>query len=626
MKKGLDWKQGDLRDILLFFLPFVLFWVVLLIKIPYAFSHYLSAYYLVSFLIVLLLYYLCYRLPNRYGIFASLCLSMILLALTLSYQWTSGYSDNMVIGGLLPYKDAKNYYYGAKLILNGMPMINAGQSTERPLFPGFLSALFLLTDQNLKIVLAIITQLIAVGLFFSARQILDSLGGWAASIYITFAYFYIQPVVGHTLSELLGFLLGCFAFCLLWRASYSLKWLDLLLGLFVLLMAVSARAGAFFIFPALAGWVGWIFRGEKRFSLKKAAYVFIAILAGYVLLNRFYAQLLGIPPGAAFGNFSYAIYGQVRGGTGWHSAIEELGTRNPSAVYHAALQFFLKHPASLLIGFAKAYRDFFLPGGLSIFPFKSYGWQGWFDIVMGLGAILLLVWGFLGLLKNIHKSDSALMAAGFIGVFLSIPFLPPIDGGARFYASTMPFVFVLPAVGVARLSREFSQDDVPQSNRWKEMFILRLSSVTFLVLTLLIPIGIYTFRQRPAFVAPACPSHQIPFVIESPPRVYIDLIKDGTTRCGFLPEVCLSDFERNNTEKLTDDYYHTLMSLVASEDGNVRIIPALDLVEQDFHYFFVPDEKLSINSAASSMSGCAVEIKTKNQSIYYVESMMPTKK
>lgn len=619
-------RQGNLREAALFLLPLVLFWMVLLIKIPDSLSHYLSAYSLAAFLIILLLYYLCYRLPGRYGILTGLGLGMVLFAVALSSRWASAYSDNLLIGGLLPYKDARNYYSGAQLILHGLPMVNVNQATERPLFPGFLSTLLLLTDQNLEIVLAMITQLAALGLYLSARQIRNSLGILAASLYSTFMYFYIRPLIGYTLSELLGFILSCFAFCLLWRASSNLKWLDLILGLLTLLMAVSARAGAFFIFPMLILWIGWILRGEKRFSLKAAACAFIIVLIGYFLLNRFYAQLLGIPPGFAFGNFSYAIYGQVRGGTGWHSAIDELGTRDPVIVYRAALQFFLKHPMSLLIGFAKSYRDFFLPGDRSIFPFRSNGWQGWFDLGLWLGAMILSLCGLIRITRSIYTSNSALVAAGFAGVFLSIPFLPPIDGGARFYASTMPFFFVLPALGVAWISRELDRNSISKDDLQQEPFLLRFGSMTLIVLILIVPILIYTVGQKPVYTTPSCPSQQIPFVIETPPGSYIDLVKDGTAQCGFIPEVCLSDFQENNTEKLTDDYYQMLMSLAKAEAGSARIIPANNLIEEKFHYFFISKERLPNDPAVDSLSGCAIEIKTQNQSIYQVESILSTGK
>jgi hypothetical protein len=623
MSPGVELKKIKFSLVISLLIPLLLFWVILIFRIPYSITFHFTTYSFGLLVIVLLLYYVSLRLRGDVGVLVGFGLTMLLIALALSYKWTSGFSDNFMVGGLLPYKDAKNYYLGADLILYGLPIEKAGQATERPLFPGFLSSLLMITGQNLKIALAVMVQLAGIGLYVSARRIRYSMGALSASLFITFMYFYIQPLIGYTLSELLGFTLGCFAFVVIWHASHSLKWFDLILGLITLLVAVSARAGAFFIFPMLIIWAGWIFRREKRFSVKAAGYAFIVVLAGYFLVNHIYAMLLGIPAGSAFGNFSYALYGQVRGGTGWHSAIEELGTRNPQAVYRAALQFFLEHPLSLFIGFAKSYRDFFLPGGQSIFAFNVDGWQGWANIVLWVGTMALLLRGLIRLVTDIHLNLASLLVAGFAGVILSIPFLPPIDGGARFYASTMPFFFIIPALGLSQLAKGREQDFTAKEDLVGDSVASRSASVILLALTLIVPFGVYSLGQKPAYALSSCPPEQEPFVMEFHQGSYIDLIKKGTTQCGLAPEVCLSDFEKNNTEKEIDDYYQELLLLTTSNNTNVRIIPAIDLVNEEFHYFYVPHDRIKGNSSLNIVSGCATAIKTKNQSIYQVESILP---
>jgi hypothetical protein len=366
-------------------------------------------------------------------------------------------------------------------------------------------------------------------------------------------------------------------------------------------------------------------RGETRFSIRAAAAALVIIVAGYFLVNSLYARMVGIPPGSAFGNFSYALYGQVRGGTGWHSAIEELGTRSPSAVYHAALQFFLEHPVSLFIGFAKAYRDFFLPGDPGIFPFGQFRWQNWPNLALWAGMLLLLLCGLLKLLKTMHLHRSALLAASFLGIFLSIPFLPPVDGGARFYASTMPFFFILPAFGLSRLGKRFE----PPAASTKDWHLGPLSSrslaIVLLTLTLLAPVVTYLLGQQPAYPVPACPSELRPFVIQVYRNSYIDLVKDGASRCGFVPEVCLHDFEANNVEKSVDDYYQHLLLVVQRAEETVRIVPAIDWVQEKFHYFYFPKDKIQ-QASSDILSGCATEVDTKNQSIYQVEQLSPATK
>jgi hypothetical protein len=606
-------------------LPLLVFWVVLLINIPYSVTFHFNTFSIVLFVIILLLYYFSFRLRGSAEVFAGLCLTMLLFALALSYKWTSGFSDNFLIGGLLPYKDAKNYYLGANLLLQGLPLEKAGQATERPLFPGFLSSMLLFTGHNLKIALAIIVQLAGIGLYLSARQASRAMGAWPASLYITLMCFYIQPLTGYTLSEVPGFMLGCFAFLLLWRTTEKPNWFDLILGLVTLLVAVSMRAGAFLILPLLTLWAGWMFRGERRFSVWAAAVALIIIVAGYGLVNSIYAQILGIPPGSAFGNFSYALYGQVKGGTGWHSAIEELGTRAPSAVYRAALQFFLEHPVSLLIGFAKAYRDFFLPGDPGIFPFGQYRWQNWPNLILWVGILVLLIWGSLRLLKDMRSNRSSMLLAGLLGVFLSIPFLPPIDGGARFYASTMPFFFIIPAVGLGQLTKRLEQHSTLTNDWHAEPIPSHSISILLLALTLLAPIVLFALGQKPAYTAPACPPEQKPFVIQVYPGSYIDLVKDSTALCGSVPNVCFNDFEENNTEKSSDDFYQYMLVFVENAEGTVRIVPAVDLVQERFHYFYFPQQEVD-HSSFGLVSGCAIEVDTKNQSIYQVEAVVSARK
>jgi hypothetical protein len=626
MNRKLTIKGINLEGVAPFLLPLLLFWLILFVNLPDSFNQYFHTYSLGLFLLVITLYCVSFSFPGKVGAMVALSLTMALLSLSLSYMWTSGFSDNFVIGGLLPYKDGKNYYAGAKLILAGLPMLNAGQATQRPLFPGLLASLLWLTGQNLKISLGIIVQLVGIGLYLSAQQIRNLFGVLAASLFATLMYFYIQTFIGYTLSELLGLMAGCFGFAMILQASYRHKWVDLVLGVAVLLVGVSARAGAFFIFPMLALWIGWIFPEKRSFDLKRAVYAFILILVLYFLINTAYSRLLGIPSGYSFGNFSYAIYGQVRGGTGWHSAIEELGTREPLVVYRAALDFFLKHPLSLAIGFAKSYRDFFWYGDSNVFAFTGQDWHHPMNIILWLAMIFLLLNGIFQLFKGIRLNADSLLLAGFIGIFLSIPFLPPIDGGSRFYAATMPFFFAALIAGIQGLSRggqdQMNSDDPLPDN----LLVLRSTSLLLLVMVLLVPILIYRFSTKPTLTGVECLVDEQRYIIEAHPGSYIDLIKARSAQCGSLPQVCLDDFEDNNVELKIDDYYQKLVALAASNGSNFRLIPAIDLIDNEFHYFYIPLNQLPRHGSSDLIAGCGIEIKTRNQSIFQVKSVLSKEK
>ena len=626
MKAKLNLSGRNFNKLIAFLLPFLLYWIILQFRISSSFSQSFHSYSLALFLLVLVLYYAAFQAPEQYRALAVFGLTMTLFALSLSYIWSSGFSDNFLIGGLLPYKDAKNYYAGANLILNGLPMVNAGQATERPLFPGFLASVLLLTHQNLKIALGLIVQFAGIGLYVSTQRIYKVFGVLAASLFATLLYFYIQPWIGYTLSELLGFIAGCWGFTMIWLASEDLKISDLILGSAVLLLAVSARAGAFLIFPLLALWMGWMFRSQKRFSWKAVFSAVAILLVMYVLMNPLFSREVGIPPGSSFGNFSYALYGQVRGGTGWHSAIAELGTRNPDAVYRAAWNFFLKHPVSILIGFAKAYRDFFWLGDGSIFPFSGRGWQSNLNLVLWLGTLLLLVRGLFQLLKDMRARYAALLLAGFVGVFLSIPFLPPIDGGSRFHAGTICFFFAPLAIGITSFTRNTQEKNSSENNWQSDLILSRSVSASLLAFVFIVPIFIYALSRKPVYSNLSCPAGQQSFSIKLQPDAYLDLVKDTSTQCGFAPEVCLNDFEKNNTELKTDDFYQYLISHAKRENTNVRLIPAFDLIQDDYYYFYLPLGIISNQNSSSLIEGCGVEIRTKNQNIFQVKSISPDKK
>ena len=604
-----------------FLLSLLLFWFILLLSLPYSFTQFFHTYSLGLFLIVVILYCVSFSLPEKVGGAVALGLTMALLALSLSYMWTSGFSDNFVIGGLLPYKDGKNYFAGASLILHGLPMLKAGQATERPLFPGLLASLLWLTGQNLKISLGILMQLIGIGIYLSAQQVRKTFGVLAAGIFATLLYFYIQSFTGFTLSELLGFLAGCLGFAMILEASTQHKWWDILLGVAILMIGVSARAGAFFIFPMLAIWIGWVFRGERNFDLKRAAYSFVFILVLYVLINSIYSRLLGIPPGSSFGNFSYAIYGQVRGGTGWHSAIEELGTRDTGVVYRAALDYFLKHPIGLAIGFAKSYRDFFWFGDNGIFPFSRSAWQPSLNILVWLGMLVLLFVSIIRLFRGIHTERNSLLLACLIGIFLSIPFLPPVDGGTRFHAGTVPFFFAAVVAGLDGLLKGGQESITGDTKAPGRLVLYRYALMALMGMVLVLPILLYKFSSKPVYGVVDCPQNEQPFVVESHPGSYVDLIKDHSSQGAFTPEVSLDDFQNNNTELTIDDYYQKVVSLAKSDPANIRLIPAFNLIDNSFHYYYIPLDKLPRRETAGLIAGCGIEIRTRNQSIFQVKSV-----
>jgi len=505
------------------------------------------------------------------------------------------------------------------MLLNGLPIPAAGlQADGRPLFPGLLASLLFLTQHNLQWTLAILVGMIGIFCYLSARQVLDSWGRLAVTLYIVLLYFYIQPLVSTTLSELPGLAFGCLGLILLWRAARALNVRDLVFGLVMLMLGTSIRAGAFFIFPMLVCWAGWVFRGETRFSYRVAAIAVVTVLGAFLVLNVIYPRLVVAAGGSTFGNLAYALYGQVLGGAGWHRAITDLETRDAYIIYQAAFDFFLKHPLSLFIGIAKSYRDFFLPNSTGVFSFISLEGMTGLDIVLWVIGLGLLIGGIVRSIREIRAALPALLFAGFIGVFLSIPFLPPVDGGHRFYASTMPFFFALLAFAVDGLFKNHKisiKSDLPGAP-------LQLVSVLIFVLVVALPVLIQRLGSSVVVAAPVCAPGQVPFAIKANPGSYVDLVPDNSpVACGLAPELCLKDFKANGAEKSVDDFYQKLVAEAEVSDAITRIEPAVDLIGLGFHFFVGTPDQIRVVSSDRLVSGCAIEMRTSKQSIYKIETI-----
>jgi hypothetical protein len=122
-------------------------------------------------------------------------------------------------------------------------------------------------------------------------------------------------------------------------------------------------------------------------------------------------------------NFVHAMYGQVHGGTGWHSAIEDCRTTDTNVAAQATWEYFARIRRCCWSASAGRTMDFFLPSEVMIFPAGSSA--------IALGQLSRLWAALMLLLLRCVRSAAALLGrlslllAVFVGVVLSVPFLPP---------------------------------------------------------------------------------------------------------------------------------------------------------------------------------------------------------
>ena len=602
---------------LLVLFPFVLF--VLVLIIPVSISAFFSHFSFLYFLLVLLLYYVSFRFTRQYSWFLAACVTALFFSMHLSYFWRSGYSGNMIVGGLLPFRDGFSYYSGASFLSDGYRIANI--AAWRPMYTSFVASLLFLTQHNLMWSMAILVGLLGTSCVLSAYVIRNDFGALAAALYTTFLYFYIQHLVGILYTELLGLSLGCLGFVILWNAIKSQRLDKLAMGLAVLVVAVSARAGTFFVFPVLVLWAGWAFRKQSRFSLRAAIIAFVAVSLVFLIVNPVFSSLIVEPGKRSFGNFAFTLYGQVVGGAGYNAAIQRFATRNSDIIYRATWKFFLAHPLSFFIGAAKAYRDFFF-SNLGIFRYYSPNGHVIWSYLIWIAGLSLTAVGIVKSVRKIFEPLYSFFVAVLLGFLCSIPFLPPIDGGIRIYASTMPLFFGFVAVATGKFNpfRELWISDGRLSK------IAGMLSALVIIFTVVIPIFIQRWSTVPTFDVPSCPPDQTPYAIEFHQGSFVDILPDEDAVCGQALRICAGDFQNSSAEMLADasdaEVYQVLMDNGISTGNTTRFFVANDLVSNQAYLFMGFANDLQRDASHTLISGCGtVHSIKKRPPVFQIETV-----
>jgi len=476
------------------------------------------------------------RMPGPYVLPALMLLMTSLCGLVLSGIWASGVSDYSLLAGFFPLSDSFTYVDGSIHLLRDGSLSSV--ASRRPLSPAFEALLLFLWRGNIRGVLSSMVFITALAMTFPVKAMVRTHGWTAGYVMFLSLFLFYRRFIGTALTEHMGLTLGCLAFALLWYSAHAARkpLSQALAGIFVLTLALSARAAAFFVLPSLAVWAGWTWRGSTRYSFR--AFLRVCVVAGAGLaLNLLVIHFVGTPGSSSMGNFPYVLYGLVHGGN-WEKALEDHPElrRLPEldrnkAIYDFALKGLAERPLSLAEGalgacgqmlFSSEGAYSFVCFGLqrsvrevpasceATEPVRDYHrhlslfWK-YMQIVATfasfLGLSLLALVGIIFLIRFLQPGSGLLFWAA-AGILASSTFAPPWASDLmRAYAATMPLMLALPAIGLASLvllatRRNAAEPSGYEDDSVKSRALLFLSFV-ILPLLCLSPILFTVHRTEP---------------------------------------------------------------------------------------------------------------------------------
>ena len=549
--------------------------------------------------------YFAFRIPNRTGNLVGMAVTLSLFAMPLAGLWASGESQSTILSGLIPLFDAGTYYMDALQLMNGNPF--SIFSARRPLFAGLLAVLLSITGHNLMISLAILTAMTGLACYVTAREIQRTHGAEIAVFILMVLFLFHRAHSGISMSESLGVTLGTLGFGLLWRGASTKNLFFIWAGLLTTTLALNARAGAFFMLPILILWSGWLLREDKLIPWKILFISASAVVLGFIF-NLALTRLIAVSNGVPFANFSYTLYGLASGGKSWAYVFEVhpevLGIQEPEKtkiIYQLAFELIRANPMQTVQGALFNWKMLFSDSWYNIYAYM--GGENWqITAITRWGMYLLCILGIFGWFRNRKDPIQSLVMATAIGIFISVPFLPPTDAyRMRPYAASIVIFAALPAMGLIIILNQIKKiplnildkTSIPQSSS--------MPAYTFvLILVLLVgPVLIKSTAKPQSVQTTPCADGLTPIIVKFDEGTYINIKKQNDPFLDWMPNFHAGTF-KENSHSLADSY---MINWIAGIEPPKTIFFTLDYLNNKKVLAVVPSTLLPEKGALTQICG-----------------------
>ena len=480
---------------------------------------------------------LIFRPLDKFSAWAGFFLILLLILSPFYWRLQGLDTDGFSITGVLPFNDANGYYAGAVNLLYGGQL--SAFASRRPLFVVFLAALLFLFRQGLVASLLGMALIVSIVLLLLAIEVRKNFGAAPSAILVVaMIYCYTGKFDGKFLTEQLGIPLGMLALAFLLRSLRKRDFRFACFGIFILTLALNARAGAFFVLPLLILW-GAAWHRAAPFSLKSLGILTVCALLGFST-NLLIFKTLAVPGSLPFANFGENLYGMVTGYRGWQSYYVDYPGMPTQAAFGISMKIFLNSPGLFAGAILKSYRDFFNP--LRFFSFLYLPYRQIVPTAYIL-AFLTLV-GLWKLALNRYSSFSRMMLLAFVGIVLSVPFAPPIDDGIRAMTATAPFLVLIAGLSfVSQEQMEFNATTLATTVQTESNGMIFISCIV----VSLIVLGWVGVKSHPKVAGPelSCNAGESLLIIPVSQGSYVNVVPKKEQAVSIIPNLKYTDLQNN---------------------------------------------------------------------------------
>jgi hypothetical protein len=394
-------------------------------------------------------------------------LLVISFILPLLGAWYWGVTTVDRIASVIPLLDSQSYLSDALSLVHGFQI--SPFSARRPFTSGFFASLLAITGDSPQMLALIETLLFSITFYLYACIVTKFLKPVGAFLSIWLLYIFFQRFLGGFMTEPLGLMFSMVGVCFLITGERESRNKFLLIGLFFMSMALNARAGAFFFLLAMMIWMV-----TKKIQWKVIVGGMLSIAGGFICSFLLYFFVCA-PGSIPLSNFVYVLYGMANRYAGWfyiranHPEIFSLPEPDLSKkILSLSLEKIRADPFDLIYSVFYSFFDFFHRCfGFIKLDFSYDHTHHFLPNKFFIGGVLACALIGLASLRTQPMSRAKFFLFGFLGIWLSSPFAPPIDSdGMRAYAATFPFFVLLAGIGLNySIDREIFLQHSPTTRR-----------------------------------------------------------------------------------------------------------------------------------------------------------------